>query len=216
LKPKNNAFIGIAKALYRSNALSYHNLDHIDNMLFSAERLSISLTGKSSTESLVIAIWYHDVVSDTRRLGNEKTSEELFLDVDQALSKISTFHDFSTEKVCRLIGLTSKHLVELDESKLDDDDCIMLDADLAGFGNTSFVDYLDTSSRIRNEYPHLSDDAYKTGRIRFLSKLADKNSIFYTEPARNHWEVQARLNIEQELEVLKTELKHKKPLSCCG
>lgn len=202
MTPKNTAFIDIAKAIYNANGLAYHNVDHIRNVLIAAEQLSGNLTGKKASTELVLAIWYHDVVIDTRRTDNERTSATLFLEIGDVLVKTFPQNDFNPEKVCSLIGLTSKHLVELNDNNLDTEDRIILDSDLAGLGKVQLDTYLTTMFKIRKEYSHLSEELYRKGRIRFLSKLNAKDIIYYSEPAREGWEVQARSNIEQELDLL--------------
>jgi predicted metal-dependent HD superfamily phosphohydrolase len=97
-------------------------------------------------------------------------------------------------------------LVELNDHHLDTEDRIMLDSDLAGFGKVQFDTYLVTSANIRKEYSHLSDEMYTVGRIRFLSKLYAKDTIYYSEPAHESWEVKARSNIEQEIALLKSKV----------
>ena len=51
----------------------YHNLYHLIDMLTNAKKLGIELT-----DSLVLAIVFHDIIYDPKRKDNEERSADLF------------------------------------------------------------------------------------------------------------------------------------------
>lgn len=198
------ALIDIAKAIYSANGLAYHNETHINNMLSAASML-LEHKAESMLSSLELAIWYHDVVSNTLRTNNEAKSVELFVDVSKVITTLLGQQNYCPNTVSTLIMVTSNHLLELDGTQLTEEQKIILDSDLAGFSTTPFSAYMLNSTNIRLEYPHLKLPMYHAGRIRFLQKLNSKEHLYYTDVARDSWEAQARLNIEQEIEFLHSE-----------
>ena len=53
--------------------------------------------------------------------------------------------------------------------------------------------------QIRQEYAHVPDPAYRSGRAALLENLRDRPALYRTEHAREHWEPQARNNLDREL-----------------
>ena len=73
-----------------------------------------------------------------------------------------------------------------------------LDADLWILGAPA--DRFDEYCRqVRDEYPAVPDDDYRTGRSRILEALVERPHIYATPGARTAWEAAARDNVRREL-----------------
>jgi predicted metal-dependent HD superfamily phosphohydrolase len=74
----------------------------------------------------------------------------------------------------------------------------MCDADLAILGapREKYVQY---AQAIRQEYVHVPSAEYHVGRSRVLHSFLDRESIYRTPYAREHWEERARENLASEI-----------------
>lgn len=193
-------YIDIATAMYEINDLGYHNLEHIHRMLDHAKEI---IGCPPLSKELELAIWYHDVIFVPGKRNNEFSSAKFFKVVATQLSMPDRVNKNIIEN---LILLTARHL---DVLATDNEDVIgytgmvMLDADLAGFANTNYSEYLDINAALRTESAHLSDTKYVTGQIGFLEALLNKPSIYYTDYAKAVWEDRARLNIGKTIHLLR-------------
>ncbi len=61
------------------------------------------------------------------------------------------------------------------------------------------VDYDRYALNVRREYFHFDDEDWRLGRTAILNGLLQRAAIFVTQPARQLWEQQARLNLTREL-----------------
>ena len=186
-------YIDVATAMYEINDLGCHNLGHIHRMLDHAKEIIGFIGFKFLSKELELAIWYHDVIFVPGKRNNEFNSAKFFKVVATQLGL-----PYGGVLIEQLILLTSRHLDVLntgDENVIGYTDMVMLDADLAGFANTNYSEYLDINAALRTESAHLSDTEYVTGQIGFLEALLSKPSIYYTDYAKAVWEDRARLNI---------------------
>lgn len=76
-----------------------------------------------------------------------------------------------------------------------------LDADLAILGADSEV-YDAYVANVRAEYPHVTDDDWRTGRGRVLRSFSDRPTLFFTLVGRSRSEAPARANLARELTTL--------------
>jgi predicted metal-dependent HD superfamily phosphohydrolase len=140
----------------------------------------------------VLAAWYHDVVYDPRAStgANEGASAVLARRALQSMGASLT----ATGEVCRLICLTADH----DPGPGDRNGGLLCDADLAVLASDedSYVAY---AAAVRQEYAHVGDDAWRTGRRAVLRSFLDRPQIFRTIVGRERWESRARINISSEL-----------------
>lgn len=160
----------------------YHNLEHI-SMLFAAA----SGHGIRLSTPQMLAIFYHDAVYDPTRKDNEEKSNELFLE-HHAGTLIKDY----TIRVSNMIFDTKFHRSDDHESQ------VILDLDLCGFGY-DYSTFQYTTSLVRKEYSHLSDDVWLANRKLFLESLLNRKYIFNTHWGRDFYEIKARRNIEREL-----------------
>jgi predicted metal-dependent HD superfamily phosphohydrolase len=75
---------------------------------------------------------------------------------------------------------------------------VLCDADLSVLAAPDQV-YRAYAGAVRQEYAHVPEGAFRTGRIAVLTALGAAPSLFHTEPARRLWETAARGNLAAEL-----------------
>jgi len=167
--------------LYSEPHRHYHNLDHIS----SGYQLYRTFHGDMPAPEF-FAWMYHDSIYDPGAPDNEEHSAELFV-MDNA--KIG-FGTEETDKIVKLI-LSTKHIGEKN---------IITDVDLAGLGFKSEV-YDECSARIRLEYGDFSDEEWKVGRTKFLTRFLATERLFVT-PDFLQFEAPARENMRRELDGL--------------
>jgi len=169
----------------------YHDLAHLDEVL---ERLDL-LTGETPHPSAVqLAAWFHDAVYDPTAQDNEERSAEV---------AVATLTDLRLDpglaaEVARLIRVTATHEVAED----DRDAAVLCDADLAVLASDP-LRYQSYVEGVRQEYRHLDDATFTSGRADLLSRLLDRPQLFRTGYGRRTWEERARANASAELRVLR-------------
>ena len=185
---------------YAAPERHYHNLVHIEAMLGLMCSYENALSDPQSVEA---AIWFHDVIYDTRRHDNEEKSAEL------AASRLAGL--LSPDRVAliaRMIRATAGHHVpeELDEAQRLD--CaLFLDTDLSVLGSTPgrFAAYEDA---VRREYGWVPDALWREGRRKVLQGFLDRPAIYMSPQFRASHEAAARVNLTRSLERLLERLAH--------
>lgn len=173
--------------LYTSKSRFYHNLEHLENMLTELDKVASQI---KNLDVLLFAIFYHDSVYKPTQSDNEHQSALLF---EKRISK-TTFNYLS--EVIAQIKSTKEHYLT------DDDTNILLDLDLSILGKNTDV-YKAYCEKIRNEYQFYPDFLYRKMRIKFLKTMLDSESIYKTDFFKHEYEIQARENLQQELNGLK-------------
>ena len=172
---------------YQSENRSYHNLEHVENLLSFLNEQEQEL---KCFDGVKLAAWLHDIVYDTEANNNEEKSAQY---AQNNLEQL----DVSKEIIAHVVALiraTEKHKV----IKNDDDSVIFLDADLAILGSSK-GSYDKYAAKIRKEYAWVSDEQYKANRIKVLESFLKRPQIYFTEKAGKELEQQARANIEREI-----------------
>jgi predicted metal-dependent HD superfamily phosphohydrolase len=167
--------------LYTEAHRHYHHLGHIASSL-----AEFDATG--SNNSLIEgAIWFHDVIYDPKRGDNEAASIAWFLDATSSWLDLE-----AAAVITRLIEATDFRLPLSD----DPDSRLMVDIDLAIL-SASPEAYEDYCQAIRQEYAHVSAEAFRDGRAKVMAGFLER-PIYRTE-----WfigrEERARENIVREL-----------------
>lgn len=160
----------------------YHNLEHLLLMLE-------LLAAQDAETPTMLAAWYHDAIYDPRSETNEADSAELAVESLTALGLGE-----AAARVSDLILLTAGHHDAPDEQA-----ALLLDADLAILGQPPAI-YLRYVNGVRQEYAHIADDAFRTGRAAILNDLLQRDAL-YRHPAFTHLEEPARTNLAAELRV---------------
>lgn len=172
-------------ACYTDESRAYHNLSHIDRMLSWLD------DSGGASDSVELAIWFHDAIYEPLGRHNEVKSAQYFA------FRIGTFIGGKlAEDVQRLILATDPNR---SRSGREDEDLI-IDIDLSILGSPP-QDYEAYRTAIRREFPSVSDPDFSAGRSLILQSFLSQE-IYATE-FFSRLEERARLNIKRELEILK-------------
>jgi predicted metal-dependent HD superfamily phosphohydrolase len=177
-------------AAYADPTRGYHDARHLGEVLDRLDELAGAGAAYDRTPVL-LAAWFHDAVYDGERDAEERSAAW----AEEALPGL--VDDATVAEVARLVRLTEAH-------RPDDGDangCALSDADL-GILAAPQQRYDEYVAAVREEYRHLSDDVFTSGRAGVLRELAAKPRLFHTAYALDRWEGPARRNVERELSVL--------------
>jgi predicted metal-dependent HD superfamily phosphohydrolase len=172
---------------YATTTRHYHNLSHIKALL---NWVDLSHAHLQQPAAVRFAVWFHDVIYNTRRQNNEERSAEF---ARQELSHLNV-PVVTINAVSAMILATKQHRAET----LDEDGRWFLDFDLAILGSRPDV-YRVYSQAIRREYAWVPKLLYRRGRRQVLEGFLQREQLFFTEAMRTRLEAQARLNLAEEL-----------------
>ena len=176
----------VVLAAYGEDSRIYHDVRHLYDVVTVVDLLG----GESlDPDAVELAAWFHDVVYDVRRTDNEASS------ADQAARLLAPhLEPERVDEVVRLVLLTRDHQV----TARDANGAVLCDADLAVLARSP-ERYDEYAARVRLEYAHVDDDAFRAGRAEVLRSLLALPSLFATAYGRQHWESPARANLHREL-----------------
>jgi predicted metal-dependent HD superfamily phosphohydrolase len=171
----------------------YHDTRHLAEVL---DRLDLLLgrlgTAGVDRDAVVLAAWFHDAVYDGRPDDVERSAG-----LAEETLTASGVPPALVAEVARLVRLT------LDHRPADDDLAgqMLCDADLAilAADRDRYEEYV---RGVRQEYAHLDDETFRSGRAEILTALLGKPHLFHTATARASWEQAARANVEREVAAL--------------
>lgn len=174
---------------YNESHRFYHNLDHI--------RFCLDLFDKVKNEiddpiALELAIWYHDVIYDTRSPRNEEESADFAV---KELTKLK-FPKSILSKIHGLI-LVTKHTFK---PTLKDEN-FLLDIDLAILGSETPV-FKKYEANIRKEYAWVDEIVYRKKRTEVLTNFFVKKRLFRTHFFLENFEQKAKQNLEAAINTL--------------
>ena len=168
----------------------YHDLAHLSAVLSVIEGYAHWATDLSAVR---LAAWFHDAIYQPRRDDNEEASAALARSV---LGRLKVPADRVNE-VCRLVLLTKHHQPRPGDRNGE----LLCDADLAILASEP-EDYRHYAHRIRMEYAHVSDGAFRAARVGVLRRLLAMPSIYRIPALHEVWEAKARQNLRRELDAL--------------
>lgn len=177
---------------YSESERAYHNLDHIAQLLQTAETFKARLLDYNAVR---LAIWFHDVIYNP--LANDNEAESALF-AEKRLARL-LLDDVKIEKIKNLILATVHHTQLPPEG--DSDSAFFLDFDLMILGS-DLETYKTYTKQIRKEYQAIPDLLYKPGRKRILQRFYDSKRLFKTEEFYLLYEPQAKANIKWELQQL--------------
>ncbi len=184
-------------AAYTKPDRHYHNLDHLHHLLTILERFdrenSPQLERLQDPSSVILAAWFHDFVYDAQAGDNEVQSARA---ATELLSNLNMSLDL--DRIEQLILATQGHQVDPNDADL----CVFLDADLAILGADPFR-YAAYRRSIRSEYDWVDDVFYRAGRSRVLASFLQRDRLYYTDLLFDELEAIARMNLQQEILLLK-------------
>jgi predicted metal-dependent HD superfamily phosphohydrolase len=175
---------------YSEKNRAYHNLSHIQSLLALSEALSDRIQNR---DALYFAVWFHDVIYDTRRSDNEEKSAEF---AAEALASLGVPEQ--TIALAREMILATKHHRGADLSW---DTKAFLDLDTSILGAPEEI-YKEYSNAIMKEYSWVPDFLYRKGRMKVLNDFLGRERIYQTDEIWAKYEMQARHNIAEEIRAL--------------
>jgi predicted metal-dependent HD superfamily phosphohydrolase len=173
-------------AAYHEPWRHYHNIEHIHDCL---NLIKLVPSGTPDRPAIKSAIWFHDVIYDPKGKGNEVRSANV---ASESLCAMGAKRDFIAATVLLIADTTHTDPVEWELGRY------MVDIDLAilGAAGERFDGY---ERAIRQEYAHVSDAAFRDGRVKVLRRFLDRASIYMTDVFRTQFEVAARENLERSI-----------------
>lgn len=146
-------------SMWNESHRHYHTLDHLNYILEKIEHDKDKLSEKEY-EMLVLTSLFHDCVYDPMKPDNEEKSADFFENC--CLTK-----NEETEHIKNMILETKTHKPSTNLSKL------FCNYDMSII-NEDYDKLLEWEEGIYNEYKSYGDDDYRTGRLKFLESLLDK------------------------------------------
>lgn len=144
---------------YSEESRFYHDKSHIAECLRQFEPYRSKAEFPAEIE---IAIWFHDVIYDTRASDNEEQSAAL---AERVLVDASA-EAASIRRIVDMILATKTHQVTSHDSKL------MVDIDLGILGAAEHV-FERYDQDIRREYHWVPEEAYLPGRAQVLTSFVE-------------------------------------------
>jgi predicted metal-dependent HD superfamily phosphohydrolase len=167
----------------------YHSLTHLGNLLNELEVVKHEI---QDWNSVLFALYYHDIVYNTLKSNNEEKSAELgekrMLELGINLKLL--------EGTKEIILATKSHST----SKIHDVN-LFTDADLSVLGY-DWIEYEIYFKQIRKEYSIYPDILYTPGRKKVLMHFLAMNRIYKTDYFYQKYEMIARDNLKKELEFI--------------
>jgi len=167
----------------------YHSVWHLRDILRGVDDLA---SYADDSDAVRIAAWYHDAVYAGRPDDEERSARR----AEEELSRLGVAPTV-VDEVARLVRMTVTH----DPAPGDRNAEVLSDADLASLAVPAERYRLNTAA-IRTEYAHVSDEAFRKGRLQVLTSLLEGPGVFRTAPGRRRWESAARENLRAELAML--------------
>lgn len=181
-------------ARHRGGARHYHDARHVQwvvrHVLELADQVDVDDLG-----AIVAAAFFHDVIYEVDRTDNESRSADLAATTLRGLG-------WDAERCDRVAQMIVATQHRADTSAPDIDTAVLIAADLAILGAGPAA-YSDATRRIRREYAHLDDAAWRQGRSAVLAGFLDRTAIYPPELGLVAWERRARANLTAELAALR-------------
>ena len=187
-----NDTLNLIRKCYNTSNRYYHNLDHIKNMLSEVKKFKTMI---NNYNSVLFAIWFHDVIYDAKKSDNEEKSSEL---AEEFLENIN-YDKEKIKKIKNLILKTKNH--SNFNSNEDFDTKLFLDLDLLILGANNEM-YRKYAEKIRKEYSFVPHKIYNIERIRVLENFLSQEYTFRTKRVREIYEKMAKYNIKSETKFL--------------
>lgn len=186
-EPYNSACWCEIENKYSSKSRYYHTLEHLENMLAELEQVTAYV---QYIDTLLFAIYYHDIIYKPTQSNNEHQSALFF---QKRIIKTSFPH--FCEAMAQ-IEATKTHQLSTDP-----DTNIFLDIDLSILGKSP-KEYKTYCENIRKEYRIYPDIVYRKGRKKVLENILAQNAIYKTVFFKQKFEAQAQENIRREVKQL--------------
>ncbi|WP_299677496.1 hypothetical protein [uncultured Dokdonia sp.] len=182
-----NCFKEVEKQ-YTQITRHYHSLDHIQQLFVHIKNVVLSDIEKSILAHVAL---FHDVIYESHSKENEIKSAQIAV---TWLDKLAIPNPVQLQIKEIIIG-TATHTSHDPLAQLFFD----MDISILGAPKEAYINYYHA---IKKEYNTVPDLIYKIGRKQFLKQLLDQDTLFYTKKYQEIYELQARMNIQEELNTL--------------
>ncbi len=188
LRTLDGAFVDEMLAAYEEPNRRYHNANHLLHCITELEN-----TPAPHDPHVGLALWFHDAVYDPTRNDSEARSANLAA----LFAPMLQIRPDTLLTLQRLILATNHHAPPTLR-----DEALIVDIDLAILGQPpdTFNAY---EYAVRQEYAHVSEPDFRTGRSRILHAFLRRKSIYRTPHFRRRYEATARENLVRSLEKLR-------------
>jgi predicted metal-dependent HD superfamily phosphohydrolase len=179
-------------ARWREPHRRYHTLTHLVAVL---DALDLLLDGPEALPiedraAVYLAAWFHDAVYRGSPGDDEAASaalaEQVLARLGQPVARVA--------EVARLIRMTASHSPAPGDRSAE----VLADADLSVLGSSDH-DYRAYALAVRQEYDHVPEAGFRTGRAQVLRRLSAGTQIYRTPRGRLLWESAARANVAGEI-----------------
>ena len=174
---------------YSHSSRHYHTLTHLESLILQLEEVKEQI---SDWDTVLFAVFYHDIVYKATKSNNEEKSAEL---AAKRFSEIN-FHQKKIT-VCTSMILATKNHLQTGDADTD----LFTDADLSVFGQ-SWHQYETYLKQIRKEYSIYPDIIYKPGRKKVLTHFLEMSRIYKSKYFYEKLEIKAKENLLRELKLL--------------
>jgi predicted metal-dependent HD superfamily phosphohydrolase len=174
---------------YSKKKRHYHNLSHLQAMY---EQLNNNRPHIQDWDTILLSLFYHDIVYKVTSKTNEKESAKLAM---KRLNSIAYPEALSNRCYDHILA-TASH-----QQTNDPDTNLFTDADLSILGQERNT-YETYCIQIRKEYSIYPDILYKPGRKKLVLHFLEMDRIFKTDHFFNRFEQTARENLNWELQQL--------------
>ncbi|WP_438710442.1 HD domain-containing protein [Aquimarina muelleri] len=167
----------------------YHNLYHLENLYHNLLEIKTRI---KNWDIALFALFYHDYIYNVLKQDNEEQS---------AKKAEKILNTLKIEK--KDITLCSKIIIATKGHNISKNSDInyFTDADLSILGN-DWKTYEEYYKNVRKEYKYYPDFVYNKGRIKVLHHFINMPTIFKTSHFYNKFEVQAKENLQREIDLL--------------
>ena len=171
-------------AHYREPHRFYHTAAHIVECL---ERMDLAAAELTHSDSVELAVWFHDVIYQCGASDNEQQSADWFA------ARAAGIDAKVVDAVCAYIVSTTHGAPPREPGAQ-----FVVDVDLSGLGMSAAAFDRD-GDNIRKEFAHLNDADFFRGQNAFLQSLLDREHIYCTRFFQTMCESRARENIRNVL-----------------
>lgn len=170
---------------YSGSKRHYHNLLHLEDLLLQLEKVQSLI---HEWDTALFSLYYHDVIYNVLRSDNEEKSAAF------AVERLS-----GLKVPAVMIETCNAQIIATKSHTLSDnnDTNYFTDADLSILGSDREA-YAAYCRKIRKEYSVYHTLLYNPGRKKVLQHFLSMDRIFKTDFFSEHYEQQARLNLQWE------------------
>ena len=165
----------------------YHDRAHRAHCL---EQLDLAAAQVRQPDEVEMAVWFHDVVNEPGRRDNEQRSADYFHEL--AGGRIAP--GFIQSVIGLILATTHR------AAPTNPDQRFICDIDLASFG-CPWECFMRDSTAVKAEFTGTEEEYYR-GKKTFLQAMLLRDRIFLTDFFHEHYEQQARENIDRLLDLI--------------